>query len=427
MKKFNTIIIFLLLGISIQLNATEELWSHIKNTDILIKNGVEIELFQENGEVALNMLQTKKSTYASVAIPAPEIGWNLSNTKFIEAEITNTSTNIVEIILWVVPDLGWDAVGRKASIEPGESMKFQCNLRANYADGTPKLNPERIQKIEVMFSKASVGASIQIKHLICSGVAKNWIMPSKRMEVANMEIGTFGAGKRTRFQLAENAGTQIYSALYLPKTWNRNKKYPVIVEFPGNLYYTGSVHSTGRPEQCTIGYGMSKNEEVIWVSVPFVDYNLKKNIEDGWGNADNTVDYTLKMVNEIVSKFGGDKDNIVLTGFSRGAIACGYIGLRNDTIAALWKGFHVCQHYDGDGWHGASMVGAKERAKRIKNRPVFETDNNQEELKAMFKEAGINVSYASSGLKSHATAMFLDDRPSTINLRNWYTQLIHSK
>ena len=65
---------------------------------------------------------------------------------------------------------------------------------------------------------------------------------------------------------------------------------------------------------------------------------------------------------EVCDNFGGDRDDVVLTGFSRGAIACGYIGLRNDHVAALWKGFHACQHYDGAGWNGATMEGAMKRA-----------------------------------------------------------------
>ena len=88
--------------------------------------------------------------------------------------------------------------------------------------------------------------------------------------------------------------------------------------------------------------------------MPFLDRDTGKIAENGWGNADDTADYVMRMVAEVCAKFGGDRENVVLTGFSRGAIACGYIGLRNDRIAALWKGFHACQHSDGAAWNGAT-------------------------------------------------------------------------
>ena len=129
------------------------------------------------------------------------------------------------------------------------------------------------------------------------------------------------------------------------------------------------------------------------------------------------------MVEEICAKFGGDRANVVLTGFSRGAIACGYIGLRNDRIAALWKGFHACQHHDGDGWGGATMEGAIERASRFKGRAVFQTDNPEGKFRPVMDAMKTEVTWAGSGLGAHATAMFLDDRPSTQQLRQWFRDL----
>lgn len=405
--------------------ANNELWSHINNEKALIKYNVKTSFTKNDKERALNISQAEDGHYAWVSIPAPADGWGLDNARYVEAEIKNTDTVAVEVLMWIVPDKGWDGVGERLIIDAGASLHFKCDLRATYKDGTPKLNPHRIKKVEMMFSRASVGASIQVKGLKASGTAPDWVMPENRIEVPNMETGTFAAGKRVRYHLPSDTDTETYSVLYLPKTWTPKGKYPVIVEFPGNIYYTHSVYSTGRPEQCSIGYGMSKNVEAIWVCVPFVDYNLKENIESGFGNPEHTADYTMKIVNEIIEKFGGDKDNVVITGFSRGAIACGYIGRRNDDIAALWKGFHACQHYDGDGWNGADMAGAKERAKRIGERPIFHTDNEKhEDLKAMLSEVGANVTYASSGLGAHATAMFLDDRASTLQLRKWFKELV---
>jgi hypothetical protein len=38
---------------------------------------------------------------------------------------------------------------------------------------------------------------------------------------------------------------------------------------------------------------------------------------------------------------------VFIAGFSRGAIACNFIGLRDDEIASLWCGFVVHSHYEG--------------------------------------------------------------------------------
>jgi hypothetical protein len=36
----------------------------------------------------------------------------------------------------------------------------------------------------------------------------------------------------------------------------------------------------------------------------------------------------------------------------------------------------------------------------------------------------VPVTWADSGLRAHATAMFLDDRPSTEQLRRWFRELV---
>jgi hypothetical protein len=130
------------------------------------------------------------------------------------------------------------------------------------------------------------------------------------------------------------------------------------------------------------------------------------------------------MVEQVCASFGGDRNNVLLTGFSRGAIACGYIGLRDARIARLWKGFHACQHYDGDGWNGATMAGALERARRFTGRAIFHTDNSETFFQPVMDATKARVTYVRSGLGAHACAMFLDDRPSTQQLRRWWAGLL---
>ena len=70
----------------------------------------------------------------------------------------------------------------------------------------------------------------------------------------------------------------------------------------------------------------------------------------------------MRAVAEVGNQLGGDRENMILTGFSRGAIVPGYIGLRDEKVAARWKGPHACEHSDGANWNGSTMSGATERA-----------------------------------------------------------------
>ena len=114
-------------------------------------------------------------------------------------------------------------------------------------------------------------------------------------------------------------------------------------------------------------------------------------------------------------KLGRRPGQSFLSGFSRGAIACGYIGLANDQIAKLWKGIIACQHYDGSAWQQSTMASAIERAPRFRGEAIFQVDN--ESHKADFRQLishtdpSVEWTWVSSGLGNHATAMFLDERP----------------
>jgi predicted esterase len=160
--------------------------------------------------------------------------------------------------------------------------------------------------------------------------------------------------------------------------------------------------------------------------MPFVDRTSHAIAENGWGDADDTASYCERVVDDVCGHFGGDRRNLILTGFSRGAIACGFIGLRNDRIAQLWKGFHLCQHYDGDGWNGATLEDALERAKRFRGSAVFHTDNPADRVRPVTEIMNVPTTFVDSGLAAHSIAMFLDDRESTQQLRRWFAELVES-
>ncbi|WP_218939717.1 hypothetical protein [Lutibacter citreus] len=425
MKTYILIIISLvcLNTIYSQSNEINLLQSIHSNSNLENVNGLNVEVSKKNSVAVLKEKDLEKRKYSWFAIPVSSLVKQLETSKNIEATIKNTSKHSLSIMLWVVADKGWNAVGNTVEIKPNETKIVSCAIRATFPDGTPRLNPSNIQQVQLMLMKAKEGSTFKLQKLIANGTVSKFKRNKQRLVVPNMELCNPKPGKRVAYKLDKNSN--LYAVLYLPKNFKHNKKYPVIVEFPGNIYYTNTVYSTGRPEQCVIGYGMAKGENAIWVSMPFVDYKKDEIAVSGWGNPDDTADYTVKIVNEIAEKFGGDKNNLILTGFSRGAIACGYIGLRNDTIAGLWKGIHACQHYDGDGWGGSEMDDAIERLKRFKGESFFETDNAKgDEPKNMLSNATVKTTFVNSGLSAHACDMFLDNRPSTLDLRKWFKNLV---
>src|SRR4029078_13548098 len=108
----------------------------------------------------------------------------------------------------------------------------------------------------------------------------------------------------------------------------------------------------------------------------------RRNESQWWGDAQATVDYCKKAVKLVCGRYGGDPKALVLAGFSPGAIACNYIGLRDDEIAALWRGFIPYSHYDGvRGWpySDSDRASALVRLKRLGNRPQFIIHENSVE------------------------------------------------
>lgn len=180
------------------------------------------------------------------------------------------------------------------------------------------------------------------------------------------------AGKRVRQVTAEYEGTDVYHALYLPTDWEKGKTYPVIVEYTGNKFPPGK--GSGEVKDANLGYGLTGGKGYIWITMPYVQKGGKENAVTWWGDRQATIDYCKTNLPRICEAFGGDLDNVILCGFSRGAIACGYIGLADDEIAKLWKGMVAHDHFDGQrqwGYPESDREAALNRLARLKGRPVL--------------------------------------------------------
>jgi len=259
------------------------------------------------------------------------------------------------------------------------------------------------------------------------------------LEVPTMESGEPAPGKRVRQTHPQWKDTEVYHALYLPTDWKPDGNYPVIVEYAGNGPYKNKFGdiSTGHPQGSKMGYGLSGGKGYIWVCIPYLSNDGKKNVTQWWGNKPNrnpepTLDYAKATVPWICKQYGGNPTKVFLCGFSRGAIACNFLGLHDDEIAKLWCAFLPYSHYDGVrnwGYPGADQASAKTRLQRLGNRPQFITHegNGVEATKKFVESTGIqgNFGFKSTGFRNHNDAWLL--RPTSLRseIREWMQKIIH--
>ena len=242
-------------------------------------------------------------------------------------------------------------------------------------------------------------------------------------------------GKRVKRVAAEYKGTEVYHALYLPTDWRKGKLYPVIVEYAGNGPYRNRFGDvcTGKVADCNLGYGISGGKGFIWVCLPYISKDRKRNQLQWWGDLEATVEYCKTVVPRICREYGGDPSTVFLAGFSRGAIACNFIGLHDDQIASLWRGFICHSHYDGvRKWRypGSDRKSAAERLRRLKNRPQFishevSVDETRRYLKKACPEG--NFAFAALPFRNHTDSWVLRDIPQRKAVREWLQNILQGK
>lgn len=242
-----------------------------------------------------------------------------------------------------------------------------------------------------------------------------------------MTEGLPSAGKRTRQQLDRYKNSDIFHALYLPTDYEAGQKYPVIFEFAGNGPFENRLGDkcSGKIEDCNLGFGISGGKGFIWVCVPFVSHDGKSNQLQWWGDVDASVEYCKQVVELICSKYGGERKQLFLCGFSRGAIGCNYVGLHDDEIAGLWCGMICHSHYDGvRRWNypGSDIKSAKRRLNRLKSIPQFICqENSVAQIRAYLKQTGVagNFTFLKLPFANHTDQWVLKDLPERQTLRDW--------
>jgi hypothetical protein len=255
-----------------------------------------------------------------------------------------------------------------------------------------------------------------------------------------LESGDPGPGKRVRQTLPGWEPNDVYHTLYLPTDYDETKHYPVVVEYAGNGNYENSLGdvSTGFPEGSKLGYGISQGRDAIWVCLPYLNGDGTKIATRWWGdppefNVQPTLDYCKRAVPWICETYGGDPNQVILAGFSRGAIACNFIGLHDDQIARLWCGFVVYSHYDGvKRWPypDSDNESAITRLKRLGNRPQFICHEQTGAMRGLeatrqwLMTTGVqgNFTFRETGFRNHNDAWVLRPSAAREDLRTWFQQ-----
>jgi hypothetical protein len=244
-------------------------------------------------------------------------------------------------------------------------------------------------------------------------------------------------GKRVKQTASPYQGTEVYHALYLPVDWQPGKTYPVICEYAGNGNYTNKFgdYSAGTVEGSNLGYGISAGKGFIWLCLPYVGPKDGKltNISQWWGEVAETKKYCHAAVKEVCAAYGGDTNRIFLAGFSRGAIACNYIGLHDEEIAKLWCGFIAHSHYDGVRkwpYPDSERPAALERLKRLNGRPQFIShEGSTSETKKYLEETGVKgtFTFVDFPFRNHTDEWVLRPIKEREALRRWVSDVLRWK
>jgi len=252
------------------------------------------------------------------------------------------------------------------------------------------------------------------------------------LRVPSLGTGAPAAGARVKHFLPEYAGTQVYHVLYLPTDWKPGARFPVIVEYAGNGGYSNQYGdaSPGVPEGSKLGYGISAGRGFIWICLPYVEDGRRKIATRWWGDVAATLEYCQKAVRMVCDKYGGDPSAVILTGFSRGAIGCGYLGLHDDETAKLWRAFIPYSHYDGvTQWPypSSDAASAIERMKRLNGRPSFVCQEGTVEKTRQFVAAsGVRAPFTFQAVpfRNHNDEWVLRESPARAALRAWLKKVL---
>jgi predicted esterase len=233
------------------------------------------------------------------------------------------------------------------------------------------------------------------------------------------------AGRFVRRVLAPYENTEVYHGLYLPTDWQAGRNYPMIVEYPGNQF--PAVGCTGKVDDCKLGFYQSGGTGFLWLTLPFVDTEHGCNADSWWPDLPATADYCLSAVRDAIDSFGADPKSILLTGYSRGAMACGLVGLSGDEIASLWRGLMPHSFFDT----GEIDAAAQHRLARLGGRPTLITFGQNDCGKPSsllgvkhLQDMGYPVQAIEIPDIAHSDEWITQDSPQRQAIRRWMAEVL---
>ena len=359
-----------------------------------------------------------------VVFPLTEESQNLSRFREVEADIENTGDQPLTFTFWALSGHGWGGastftpargpVSGREILAPGQRGTFKIDLYARYPGPdvyTPATNPASIRWLEIVFVDSRSPASLRVRTIRATGESPaEPLNVSRRVLVPEISHDAPAPGRRVYQQLPGWVNTSISHVLTLPREWQPGRKYPIIVEYTGNIFYHQFCHSTGYTDQGNIAYGLARGEGFICLNLPFISADGQREEPNGWGDIDKAVDYCIEAVRLVCDQYGGDAHAVFFVGFSRGELAANYLALRNDRIASLWRAFvgtdpgRPWMPADGMGWNKVGL-GWDERAARLQGRPSF-------------------AAPANLGPHVHVDVQYLEDRPGTVATRRWMQEVL---
>ena len=361
--------------------------------------------------LSLELLSSEEQPIVTLNLPEPRR--NLSLRRYVEMEIENMNDKPAVLTFWALSGAAWGGMNSAAEtasgrerLEPNSTSILRIDLYGRYPGPdvlAPAIDPANVRQLRIIFHLRQGDFKFEIDKIKATGnPPKDTLATSARFPMPEVTQGEPAPGKRVRQKLPAYKNTNVVHVLHLPKNWEPGKLYPIIVEYPGNRFYHKYCHSTGYTEQGRLAYGMSRGKDFICVNMPFISEDNQREQTNGWGSPEKTVDYCLETINHICENYGGDPSAVFVTGFSRGAIACNYIALRDDRIADAWLAFGCnpgSSRPKGQGWHG-SAIGWDERTKRLKGRSCL-------------------TSSANLGPGVHVDVEYLEDNRNTLAAQEW--------
>ena len=383
---------------------------------------------------ALAVQGTTSNIIGEVTFPLPEKLRDLSAHHYLEIDVENTGAKALRFTFWALSGNGWAAIStwttRKYELgpdkpkplgyevlAPGKRQKYKIDLYGHFPgpDAYPTaINPASVRWLRLIIGDGRSTPSALLRNVIATDEKPAETPPKfPRVFVPDVEHGQPAAGKRVYQQLPGWENTKVTHVLTLPKDWHPGGRYPVIVEFTGNIFFDKFCHSTGYTDQGNMAYGLSKGEKYICLNLPYISEDGLAEQFAGWGSPEKTVEYCLQAIRFVCEKYRGDSNEVFYTGFSRGMIGANYIALRDDRIAGAWLGFvgtNPGMEWTpamGKGWNN-SGIGWNERAVRLKGRSFI----------AAHPQYGFGV---------HVDVEYVEDNQTTLETRQWMAEVLKNR